>query len=106
MAKDDIGIVARGGDPLATTDAARDAVTVATVAQRFLEDYVTPRKKPSTVRLYRLAIDEHIKPRLGAMPIADVSHEDAVKLHERLARDADSGQSRRWPCCRSCSRGA
>ena len=68
----------------AATDAARDAFTVATVAQRFLDDYVTPRKKPSTVRLYRLAIDAHITPRLGAVPIADVSHEDAVKLHDRL----------------------
>jgi Arm DNA-binding domain/Phage integrase, N-terminal SAM-like domain len=83
-AKDDIGIVARGGDPLGATDAARGAFTVATVAQRFLDDYVTPRKKPSTVRLYRLAIDAHITPRLGTVPIADVSHEDAVKLHDRL----------------------
>jgi integrase len=83
-AKDDIGIVARGGDPLGATDAARGAFTVAIVAQRFLDDYVTPRKKPSTVRLYRLAIDAHITPRLGTVPIADVSHEDAVKLHDRL----------------------
>jgi integrase len=83
-AKDDAGIVARGGDPLAPTDAARDAFTVAIVAQRFLEEYVVPRKKPSTVRLYRLAIDAHITPRLGTVPIADVSHEDAVKLHDRL----------------------
>lgn len=84
FAKDDIGIVARGGDPLAVTDTARDAVTVATVAERFLEDYVIPRRKPSTLRLYRLAIDAHITPRLGAIPIGDVCHEDAVKLHDRL----------------------
>jgi integrase len=83
-AKDDIGIVARGGDPLGATDAARAAFTVAIVAQRFLDDYVIPRKKPSTVRLYRLAIDAHITPRLGTMPIADVRHEDVVKLHDRL----------------------
>ena len=83
-AKDDIGIVARGGDPLSAKDAARGAFTVATVAEKFLEDYVTPRKKASTLRLYRLAIDSHITPRLGAVPIAEVSHEDAVKLHDRL----------------------
>ena len=45
MRKDDIGIVARGGDPLGAKDAARDAFTVATVASGFSTDYVTPRKK-------------------------------------------------------------
>jgi integrase len=83
-AKDDTGIVARGGDPLSDKDAARDAFTVATVGEKFLAEYVMVRKKPSTQRLYRLAIDSHITPRLGAIPIADVSHADAVKLHERL----------------------
>ena len=57
---------------------------MATVAEKFLEEYVAPRKKASTLRLYRLAIDSHITPRLGPVPIAEVSHEDAVKLHDRL----------------------
>ncbi len=83
-AKDDIGIVARGGDPLAPKDAARDAFTVAIVAQRFLDDYVVPRKKPSTARQYRQVIEQHLVPRLGTVPIADVRAEDAVKLHDRL----------------------
>ena len=87
-AKDDIGIVARGGDPLGATDAARGAVTVAAVAQRFLDDYVCAPapagKKPSTQRLYRLVIDAHITPRLGARAISDVEHQDVVTLHERL----------------------
>jgi integrase len=83
-AKDDIGIVARGGDPLGTTDTARDALTVADVAERFLADYVGPRKKASTLRLYRLALDGHIVPRLGSVPIAEVTTDDAVKLHDRL----------------------
>ena len=83
-AKDDIGIVARGGDPLSDKDAARDAFTVAMVGEKFLAEYVMVRLKPSTQRLYRLAIESHITPRLGVIPIADVSHADAVKLHERL----------------------
>jgi integrase len=83
FAQDDIGVVARGEDPLSTIDKARGALTVATVAERFLEEYAA-HKKPSTERLYRLAITAHITPRLGAVPIEDVSHQDAVKLHERL----------------------
>jgi integrase len=65
-------------------DAARDAVTLATVAQRFLEDYVEAKRKPATLRLYRLAITGHIVPRLGPIPIADVSSVDAAALHHRL----------------------
>ena len=48
QAKDDIGIVARGGDPLSEDDTARDAVTVATVAERFLEEHVEATRKPAT----------------------------------------------------------
>jgi integrase len=82
-AKDDIGIVARGGDPQSALDTARGALTVATVAERFLEEYAA-HKKPSTERLYRLAIDGHITPRLGTLAIADVTRQDAVTLLERL----------------------
>jgi integrase len=83
-AKDDIGIVARGGDPLAPKDAARDAFTVEPAARRFLDDYVIPRKKKPTIRQYTQIIEKHLIPRLGNMPIAHVTAEDAVKLHDRL----------------------
>ncbi|MBQ00823.1 MAG: integrase, partial [Acidobacteria bacterium] len=39
---------------------------------------------PATVRLYRLAIDSHIRSLLGALAIADVSRADVVRLHHRL----------------------
>ncbi len=83
-AKEDIGIVARGGDPLRHQDAARGALTVGTVAARFLTEHVEARKKPATARLYRLAIDQHIRKALGSIPIADVSTEDAIRLHHKL----------------------
>lgn len=85
-AQEDIGLVARGQDPLETIDAARDAVTVKTVGQRFLEDYVIARRKPSTVRQYRDAINSQIVPFLGARPITEVGHADAVRLHESLRK--------------------
>ena len=44
-AKDDIGIVARGGDPLSDKDAARDAFTVAVVGEKFLAEYVDRAKE-------------------------------------------------------------
>lgn len=54
------------------------------MAERFLREYVAERKKPTTLRLYTLAINAHITPRLGAIPIAEIGADDAVKLHHRL----------------------
>jgi len=87
LAEADRGIVAAGGDPLREIDAARKAETVATVGERFLADLGTrpkPAKAP-TRRLYRLAFDQHIRPVLGSVAIADVTDDDAARLHRRLA---------------------
>jgi integrase len=84
LAKDDIGIVARGGDPLSDKDAARDAVTIATVAERFLKEHVEARRKPATLRSYKQVIEQHIVRVLGSVPIADLTTADAIRLHQRL----------------------
>ncbi len=84
QAKKDIGVVADGRDPMRLKDAARDAPTLGTVADRFLEDHVEARRKPATLRLYTLAIDGHLRPRLGSVPMADVATEDILKLHHKL----------------------
>jgi integrase-like protein len=65
-------------------DLARDAPTVGFVADRFLNEHVEARRKPATQRLYRLAIDRHIRPALGTVAVADVSSADVVRLHHRL----------------------
>ena len=79
-----LGVVAAGDDPLRRKDAARGAPTLAAVADRFLEEHVEARRKPATVRLYRLAIDSHIRPLLGQLTIAGASLADVVRLHHRL----------------------
>lgn len=84
LAKEDIGIVAAGADPLQHKDTARDALTFSDVADHFIEDHVEARRKPATLRLYRLAIDGHLRPRLGAIPIADIGADDLLKVHHRL----------------------
>jgi integrase len=84
FAKDDVGVVARGDDPQGAQDAARAAFTVGQVAEKFLSDFIDVRRKPATRRLYRLALDRYILPALRSVPIGDVSHADAVRLHEKL----------------------
>ncbi len=79
-----IGIVSDGGDPLRQKDRTRHAPTLGHVADRFLDEHVEARRKPATQRLYKLAINGHLRPRLGTMPVADVSSADLVRLHQRL----------------------
>jgi integrase len=79
------GIAATGKDPLQQIDTSRTAPTVATVAERFLKEHVA-RKKPGTVRMYEGAIRKCIIPTLGAIPIAELGTDDAMRLHHRLRK--------------------
>lgn len=83
-AKADIGSVADGRDPLRQKDVSRDAVTLGSVADRFLADHVEAKRKPATLRLYRLVIDGHVRAKLGTAPIGDITRDDVLKLHHRL----------------------
>jgi integrase len=84
FAKDDIGLVARGEDPLKHTDDARGALTLATVATRWMADHITPGRKPKTADGYQQALDGYILPLLGTRPMVDISQDDAIRLHESL----------------------
>lgn len=83
-ARRDRGKVADGIDPLSLSDDAKAAITVAAAGARFLKEHA-PRKKPGTQRMYRTAIDGHIRPVLGAIPIGELDSNDAGRLHHRLA---------------------
>lgn len=86
QAQRDRGLVADGKDPLREIDVAKAAETVATVGKRFLAALMTRPKpaKAGTVRLYTLAFEQHIRPRLGQVPMAEVTDEDAARLHRGL----------------------
>jgi integrase len=63
--------------------------TVADLAARCMRAYVKVHCKPKTQSLYRIAIDRHIVPALGAMAVKDVRSSDVIELHDRL-RDTPS----------------
>lgn len=80
-----LGVVAERRDPLAEHDAARRSLTVRVAVAQWLREHVTPRRKPSTVRHYRLAVEGHISPTLGAVPVRQLDTPDVVKLHTALS---------------------
>ena len=61
-----------------------EAATMHELAKRFLEEYVPVRCKPSSARSYRRAIRQHVLPRLGQRPIADVTRADVTALHQAM----------------------
>ena len=72
MPKDDIGIVARGGDPLTT----RTPLETPSPSRWWPSGFwpsTSLSVRSRDAALYRLAIESHITPRLGAIPIADVT---------------------------------
>ena len=73
-----------GVDPLARRDAAKTALTVRQAMNRWLSEHVESRRKPTTLRLYQLAADGHILPKLGMLPVADLDTSRVAQLHRKL----------------------
>ena len=79
--------IKRGLDPIPPEP--EPEPTVADLAARCMRAYVKVHCKPKTEKLYRTAIDRHIVPALGTMPVKDVRSKHVIELHQRL-RDTPS----------------
>ncbi len=77
-------VVARGGDPLTTKEAARAEDTVKTFASEYLA-HMEAHKKPASLRADRYAIEKMILPTLGSRKLSAVTREDVARLHRSYA---------------------
>ena len=71
-----LGEVADGKDPAETRDALRDLLTMARLCERFLEEYSSEHKKPSSRYNDEANIRNHLSPLLGRLFVADVTRGD------------------------------
>jgi integrase len=78
-----LGQAAAGIDPLAAKDAAKGALSVRAAATRWLAEHVAARRKPATMRLYKLA-EGHISRTLGSIPVDQLTNADVTRLHGKL----------------------
>lgn len=76
--------ISRGIDPGAERDAKRNAITVATLAERFDASHITFSVKDSTAREYRYSLKRYILPELGAKKVADVTRAQVAALHHKM----------------------
>jgi integrase len=87
LALEAFGQVAAGRDPSQERREARKrGVTVAQLADRFLEEHARPKKKPSSVVSDEGNLDRHIRPALGRLAVADVTRADVARLHHQMRK--------------------
>jgi integrase len=85
-AKQLLGIVEAGSDPIAERRAAREVRTFKAVADDFLALHAATKRKARTVAEYRRILQAHILPVIGARRIMDVRRADVARLHAGLVR--------------------
>jgi integrase len=93
QAKIELGRVARGDDPAAEKASARDGISFATFAERYLSDHAATKKKPSSVRMDRINLQKHILPILGRKRLDTLGRADMVRLHQSM-RDTPGAANR------------
>ncbi|TQF28872.1 site-specific integrase [Bradyrhizobium sp. UNPA324] len=82
--------IREGKDPRAEKALRRAAVeagrtTVAELADRWLAEYVRIKLKARTIADYERLLEDKIKPRLGALPVASVTKADVISFHATMA---------------------
>jgi len=83
-AKTILAEVQLGADPAGAKTERRGAVTIAELAESYLQEEVRPLKKPRTVVLYAGYLKNHVVPVLGARKALDVTPSDVAKLHRKI----------------------
>lgn len=85
LAKDTLAGIRGGQDPLAVRAAEKTQITVGDLGKRFLAEHVEKRRKPTTVKFYRMAIERHINPALGKTRVGELKKADILKMHGNLS---------------------
>lgn len=86
IAQDWLADVRKGRDPSAEKSAARRALTVEALFERFIADYSEPRNRPSTVEANRSNGKLYIIPHLGQLKASDVSRADVSNLINKMSK--------------------
>jgi integrase len=76
--------VAFGGNPSEEKRMFRDAPLLRDVCDRFVKEHVEVHLKPNTQRQYKIAVEQHIKPKLGMYKVEVLTRADAAKFNHSL----------------------
>jgi len=76
--------VEQGRDPLKEKRAAREGLSVAELARRFLDQHSSKKK---TAAEDRRILDRYVLPQLGTRRVDEITRSDVAKLHARVTSD-------------------
>jgi integrase len=94
-----------GKGPAAERDAAKAALTVRELTERYLTEYAADRKKPRSVAEDRRNIENHVLPLLGTLLAKDVSRADMERLMSKIKAGATARDEKIGPRARRIVRG-
>ena len=83
-AKQIISDLAIDKNPTAEQDAVRNSVTVRSLGERFIDEYVPCHLKPSTAGEYKRCVEIFINPEIGTMKLISIERTDIAKIHHQL----------------------
>jgi integrase len=83
-AKGIISQLAVGTNPSEAKDSIRQSITVRSLCERFLAEYVPFHCKPSTAKEYERCVRLFIIPEIGTTKVISVARTDITALHHRL----------------------
>ena len=75
------GLVRDGQDPAAARDRSRAAPLFADFAQRYIDEYAVPHKKPRTLAEDKRLLRQRILPALGDQKLVDIGRADVARFH-------------------------
>jgi integrase len=83
-AKQIISDLAIDKNPTEMEDAVRNSVTVRSLGERFIDEYVPCHLKPSTAGEYKRCVEIFINPEIGTIKLVSVERTDITKIHHQL----------------------
>lgn len=84
LARQALGKVAGGQDPLSDRLALRQAPTVSDLCDRYLSDHADRHKKASSAKEDRKLIERHVRPKLGHHKVGELTRAEVARLHAAM----------------------
>ena len=81
LAQKALSRVRDGIDPADQRSQDREAITVRSLVEQFLDDHVDKKRKPKTVIEYRRVLERYLLPKFGSRKAQEMLRADLAKLH-------------------------
>ena len=85
-AREILAEVAGGGDPVEERRQKANEITVAELADRYIEDHAKLKKKPDGAREDERALRKRVLPAIGHIPVSEVRFTDLDRLHASMRK--------------------